>query len=55
MNYRKIGIILIVLSVAAMMFGGMLPIDRYIRMALTTFVLGSGVFLIFFKGYNDMD
>ncbi|MDK2866185.1 MAG: hypothetical protein PWP51_26 [Clostridiales bacterium] len=55
MSYRKVGLILIAVSIAAMFLGSMIPIDSYIRTALTTFMLGSGVFLIFFKGYDDND
>ncbi|MBS7526960.1 hypothetical protein KHM83_09740 [Fusibacter paucivorans] len=55
MSYRKVGLILIALSIIAMFFGSVVPIDPYVRVALTTFMLGSGVFLIFFKGYDDND
>jgi len=55
MNYRKTGIKLVLFGILAIFLLPYFPISTYIRMAITTFMIGSGIFLIFFGSFDSMD
>jgi len=55
MNYRKTGIKLVLFGILSIYLLPYFPINVYIRMAFTTFIIGSGVFLIFFNSFDHMD
>ena len=55
MNYRKTGIKMVLFGILSIFLLPYLPISSYIRMAFTTFIIGSGIFLIFFGSFDRMD
>ena len=55
MNFKKLGIKVIIGTVLFILIAKQLPMDSYLRVALTVFGFGTGVILIFLDGYRYFD
>lgn len=55
MNLKKMGIKVIIGTVLFIFVAKQLPMDSYLRVALTVFGFGTGVILIFLDGYRYFD
>lgn len=55
LNLKKMGIKVIIGTVLFIFVAKQLPMDSYLRVALTVFGFGTGVILIFLDGYRYFD
>jgi len=55
LNFKKLGIKVILVTVLFVIIAKYLPLDSYLRVALTVFGFGTGFILIFLDGYKYFD
>jgi len=55
MNYKKLGLKLLIFAILSVFLYGYLPLNTYIKIAAITFLIGTGFFLVFFDGFSHMD
>ena len=55
MNLKKLGIKVILITVLLLFLTNTMDVDRYVRMALGVFGIGSGFLLLILSNFKDFD
>lgn len=55
MNLKKLGIKVILITVVLLFLTNTMEIDRYLRVALGVFGIGSGLLLLILNNFRDFD